>query len=197
MLLISVAALIVILTGILSVIESAIIYVDELRLTTILRKRPKYADDIKYVIRNKHSHLSSMVVLITLVSISGSSMIGAMAARQLDDLWLAVFTGVLTYCMLVFAKILPKLFAVQMAESILNRSARFVRITCVVLKPLLRLTLIWVKLLKISPASDPTREELKSILKHFNKSGVIDREERKLAELALKNEPEDTALING
>ncbi|WP_194842470.1 CNNM domain-containing protein [Endozoicomonas sp. OPT23] len=186
LLVVAVAILIVIATAVLSIIESAIIYVDDLRLATLLRHKPSRADDIKYIIRNKDSHLSSMVVLITLISIAGSSLIGAIAARQLNDISLAVFTALLTYCMLVFAKILPKLFAVRMAEPVLNHSARFVRVICMLLRPFLKLTLVWAKIFRIEPASEPTRDELRSILKHFNKTGIIEREERDLAELALK-----------
>ena len=141
LLVVVVAALIVLLTAALSVIESAIIYVDELRLSTILRNKPKHRDDIKYIIRRKDRHLSSMVVLITLISIAGSSVIGAIAARTFDDLGLAIFTALLTYCMLVFAKILPKLYAMQVADKVLDRTAPFVRFVAFLLRPVIRFTL--------------------------------------------------------
>lgn len=186
LLVVAVAAAIVVLTAILSLIESAIIYVDDLRLATILRRKPANSEDIKYVIRRKDTHLSSMVVLITLISISGSSLIGAIAAQQMDDLGVALFTALLTYCMLVFAKILPKLFAAQLAEPILSRTARFVRVVCFVLRPVLKMTLVWVRFFSIQTANEPTRDELRGIIKHYNKSGVIDRAERKFAEQALQ-----------
>ncbi len=197
LLVVAAAILIIIVTAVLSIIESAIIYVDDLRLATLLRHKPSHADDIKYIIRHKDSHLSSMVVLITLISIAGSSVIGAIAARQLNDISLAVFTALLTYCMLVFAKILPKLFAVQMAEPVLNHSAKFVRVVCFLLRPVLRLTMVWAKLFGLEAASDPTRDELRSILKHFNKTGIIEKEERNLAELALKMHQKTLEALTG
>ncbi|KEQ19496.1 CNNM domain-containing protein [Endozoicomonas numazuensis] len=195
LLVVAVACLIVAVTAILSIIESAIIYVDDLRLATILRNKPVNKADIKYVIKHKEAHLSSMVMLITFISIAGSSLIGAIAARHFNDAGLAVFTALLTYCMLVFAKILPKLFAVQMAESVLNRSARSVRVICFVLRPLLKMTLVWVRLFRIENAQEPSRDELKGIIRHFNKSGVIEREERKMAELALKMNQKTLAAL--
>ena len=185
LLVVAVAVVIVVITAMLSVIESAIIYVDDLRLATILRRKPRHGEDIRHIITNKDSHLSSMVVLITLVSIAGSSAIGAIAAHQFDDVGLVVFTVLLTYCMLVFAKILPKLLAIQVADTVLNHSARFVRVVCFLLRPVLRLTLVWARLFRIRHASEPTLDELKTIIRHFNKSGIIGREERKLAEKAL------------
>ena len=85
LLVVAVACLIVAFTAILSIIESAIIYVDDLRLATILRNKPENKADIKYIIKNKEAHLSSMVMLITLISIAGSSLIGAIAARHFND----------------------------------------------------------------------------------------------------------------
>ncbi|MGI9281692.1 MAG: CNNM domain-containing protein [Endozoicomonas sp.] len=195
LLVVAVACLIVAFTAILSIIESAIIYVDDLRLATILRNKPENKDDIKYIIKNKEAHLSSMVMLITLISISGSSLIGAIAARHFNDTGLAIFTALLTYCMLVFAKILPKLFAVQMAAPVLNHSARFVRVICFLLRPLLKMTLVWARLFRIEKAQEPSRDELKGIIRHFNKSGVIEREERKMAELALKMNQKTLAAL--
>ena len=185
LLVVAVAVLIVVITACLSVIESAIIYVDDLRLATILRRKPANGEDIRYVIKNKDAHLSSMVVLITLISIAGSSSIGAIAADQFDDVGLAIFTAMLTYCMLVFAKILPKLLAVQIADTVLNHSAKFVRIVCMLLRPVLRLTMVWTRLFRIRQNSGPSLDELKTIIRHYNKSGIICREERKMAEQAL------------
>ncbi|MGI9274634.1 MAG: CNNM domain-containing protein, partial [Endozoicomonas sp.] len=185
LLVVAVAVLIVVITAILSVIESAIIYVDDLRLAAILSRKPVHGDDICYVIKNKDAHLSSMVVLITLISIAGSSSIGAIAAKQFDDIGLAVFTALLTYCMLVFAKILPKLLAVQIADTVLDHSAKFVRVVCLLLGPVLRLTLVWARLFRIRKDSELTLDELKTIIRHYNKSGIICREERNMAEQAL------------
>ncbi|AMO57919.1 hypothetical protein GZ77_12435 [Endozoicomonas montiporae] len=194
LLVVVVAALIVLLTAALSVIESAIIYVDDLRLATILRNNPKNRDDIKYVIRQKDRHLSSMVVLITLISIAGSSVIGAIAARQFDDLGLAIFTALLTYCMLVFAKILPKLYAVQVADRVLDHTAPFVRFVAFLLRPVIRFTLIWTRLFGIQENRKPTLDELKGIIRHYGKTGIIAREERKVLEQALTSN--HTTLAN-
>ena len=185
LLVVVVATLIVLLTAALSVIESAIIYIDELRLSTILRNKPKNLDDIKYIIRRKDQHLSSMVVLITLISIAGSSLIGAMAARQFNDLGLAVFTALLTYCMLVFAKILPKLYAVQVAEKVLDHSAPFVRVITFLLRPVIRFTLVWTRLFGMRETRKPTLEELKGIIRHYNKTGIIAKSERRVLEQTL------------
>ena len=185
LLVVVVAALIVLVTAALSVIESAIIYVDDLRLSTILRHNPRHREDIKYIIKRKDQHLSSMVVLITLISIAGSSMIGAMAARYFNDLGLALFTAGLTYCMLVFAKLLPKLYSVQIAEQVLEVAAPFVRFVAFLLRPMIRFTLIWTRLFTIKQKTQPNLEELRGIIQHYSKTGIIGQEERNILDQAL------------
>ena len=183
---IGLTVLLIFLTAVFSVIESAIIYIDELRLAYILQHKPSNEKDIRYVILHKDAHLSSMVILITLISIAGSSIIGAMAGELFQETGLAIFTGLLTYGMLVFAKVLPKLIAVQFADQIMISSATTVRKICLLLKPILLITLIWARLFRKKNHNKLSRAELKFIIKHFGKSGVIGKKERKMAEQVLE-----------
>ena len=112
-------------------------------------------------------------------------MVGAMAAKSLNGVGLAVFAGLLTYFMLVFAKLLPKLLAVQISGRILEVLAPTIKIICMVLKPLLWGTLIWIKMFRLKRNDKITRDDLKSIIQHYNKNGVIGREESFIVEHAL------------
>ncbi|WP_330924852.1 CNNM domain-containing protein [Candidatus Sororendozoicomonas aggregata] len=185
MLLVVVVVSIIALTGLLSMVESAIICVDELRLARILRKKPSHQKDIKYIIRNKSEHLSSIVLLTTLISIAGSSSVGALASQRLDSFELAIFTGLLTYCMLVFAKMLPKLVAVQIADQVLTHGAPTIRIFCRLLTPVLWCILLWARLLPKKRRERITRDDLRSIIKYYKKNGAIAPEESVIAEHAL------------
>ncbi|WP_263082037.1 CNNM domain-containing protein [Endozoicomonas sp. Mp262] len=185
LLVVVVAASIILVTAFLSIIESSIISVDDLRLARILQRQPAHEKDIKFIIHNKSEHLSSILLLTTLISIAGSSYVGALAAQKLDSIGLAVFTGLLTYCMLVFAKLLPKLLAVQIAGKVLEFLAPTIRVICTLLKPLLWGTLVWAKMLRCKKPSEITRDDLRSIIKYYSSNGVIGREESFIAEHAL------------
>ncbi|MDP0589129.1 MAG: CNNM domain-containing protein [Candidatus Endonucleobacter bathymodioli] len=179
------AAFIVLSTAFLSIIESSILSIDDLKLAKILQNKPVHAKKIKYVIRNKNEHLSSIVLLSTLISIAGSSIVGALAAKTLSGTGLVVFTGLLTYCILVFAKLLPKLVAVQISGRVLEVLAPVIKIICLLLTPLVWGTLIWVRMLRLKRPDKITRDDLKTIIKYYSKSGVIGREESFIAEHAL------------
>ncbi len=185
LLVVAVAFLIVTLTAYLSLLESSVLGIDDLRLATILRKDLPNRARVKKIFKRKREHLSSLVMISTLVSIAGSSSVGALAARELDSIGLAVFTALLTYCMLVFAKVLPKVLAGQMAEDIVVERAFLICFICMITKPVLGLALIWVRVLPLKAATSESSDDLRSIIRHYNKRGVIGGDQRKLAEMAL------------
>ena len=180
-----IAGLIIAATAFLSLLEASMVAVDELRLVTLLYNSPDNKQAITKVFAKKREHLSAIVLLSTLISIAGSTFLGAMAARELSDLWLAIFTTLLAYFMLVFAKVLPKLLAVQLAGQVVGRCAPLIHGIYTITRPLLLLTLVWTRLLP-KPV-EPTRssDELRSIIKHYSKRGVIGKKQRKFAEAVL------------
>ena len=180
------AVAIVLATGFLSMLEAVIISVDDLKLARILYKRPAHENDIKYIIHHKRHHLSSIVLLSTLISIAGSSLVGALAAQQMDSTGLAIFTGLLTYSMLVFAKVLPKLFAVEVADKILGSLSPAIRICAKLLKPLLWCVMVWTYMLRLKRTEKVTRADLRSIIDYYSENGVIGQEEGSIARHALK-----------
>lgn len=191
LLVVSTAIIVVALTAYLSLLEASVLGVDDLKLVTLLRKKTANKKHIKAIFKKKREYLSALVLLGTLTSIAGSSFIGAIAAKQFNSIGLAIFTALLTYFMLVFAKMLPKTLAVQMADKIIIRRAPLICLIQKLVKPFLGLTSFWFKALPIKITSDsPSSEDLRSIIRHYNKKGVIHGDQRKLAENAIKIVPQ-------
>ena len=180
-----VAVLIIAATAFLSLLEASMFAVDELRLVTLLYNSPDNKQAINKVFKKKREHLSAIVLLSTLISISGSTFLGAMAARKLDDFWLAIFTVLLAYFMLVFAKVLPKLLAVQIAGQVVGRWAPLIHVIYTITRPVLLLAMIWTRLLPKPMAQAHSSDELRSIIRHYGKHGVIGKKQRKYAEAVL------------
>ncbi len=181
------ACFIVAITAFLSLLESSVVSIDELKLVTILYRKPRNKDSIQMVFKKKREHLSAIVLLSTLVSISGSTLLGAMAAKEFNDLWMAVFTALLAYFMLVFAKVLPKLLAVQIAEKVVVQWSPLIRVIYRLTKYVLLLALFWTRILPRHTEETRSSDDLRSIIKHYNKRGVIGKPQRKLAEAALNS----------
>ena len=169
--------------------------VDELRLVTLLYNSPDNKQAINKVFEKKREHLSAIVLLSTLISIAGSTFLGAMAARELNDLWLAIFTTLLAYFMLVFAKVLPKLLAVQIAGQVVGRCAPLIHGIYTVTRPVLLLALVWTRLLPKPVEQTRSRDELRSIIKHYGKRGVIGKKQRKFAEAVLTSDQKQLSQL--
>ncbi|OED41763.1 hypothetical protein ACH42_13090 [Endozoicomonas sp. (ex Bugula neritina AB1)] len=184
-LVVAVAVFVIVLTAYLSLLEACVLGIDEVKLATILRKRPGNKEYLEKIFRDKREHLSALVLLNTLVSIAGSSFIGALSVQVFDHIGVLLFTALLTYCMLVFAKMLPKVFAVQVAEQVIVKRAPFISVLRIIVKPALWLVFFWVRLLPLNKGHTVSRDDLHSIIRHYNKRGIIRRDERKLAEMAL------------
>ena len=175
-------------TAMLTLLESMLIYVDEIRLAYILSHRPPRPALLQKIIQQKQAYLSSIVLLINLISIGGSAMTGGLAAQLLDDWYLAVFSTGLTYIMLVFAKMLPKLLGPQVASQWLPKVSLIVHVLYLLATPLRWITLIWVRIFKIQSQNTLCLDELKFMLRHFNHEGLIHKETRKALEQVLASE---------
>ena len=190
-----IAGLVIAATSFLSLLEASVVAVDELRLVTLLYNSPDNKQAINKVFEKKREHLSAIVLLSTLISIAGSTFLGAMAARELNDLWLAIFTTLLAYFMLVFAKVLPKLLAVQIAGQVVGRCAPLIHGIYTVTRPVLLLALVWTRLLPKPVEQTRSRDELRSIIKHYGQRGVIGKKQRKFAEAVLTSDQKQLSLL--
>ena len=190
-----IAGLVIAATSFLSLLEASVVAVDELRLVTLLYNSPDNKQAINKVFEKKREHLSAIVLLSTLISIAGSTFLGAMAARELSDLWLAIFTTLLAYFMLVFAKVLPKLLAVQIAGQVVGRCAPLIHGIYTITRPVLLLALVWTRLLPKPVEQTRSRDELRSIIKHYGKRGVIGKKQRKFAEAVLTSDQKQLSQL--
>ncbi|MFK0573933.1 CNNM domain-containing protein [Endozoicomonas sp.] len=195
LLLVFFACFIVAFTAFLSLLESSVVAIDELRLVTILYKNPRNQEAIQMVFQKKREHLSGIVFLSTLVSISGSTVLGALAARAFNDLWLAVFTALLAYCMLVFAKVLPKLLAVQTADKVVIQWAPVIRLIYVLTRHILLLAMFWTRILPHHKEAIRSNDDLRGIIRYYNKRGVTGKSQRKLAEAVLSSHQKNLAEL--
>ena len=118
-----------------------------------------------------------------------------MAAKEFNDLWLTIFTALLAYCMMVFAKVLPKLLAVQIGEQVVIRWSPLIHLIYKLTRYILQLALVWTRLLPGQVEKTRSSNELRSIIKHFNKRGVIGKRQRKQAEAVLMSDQRKLAEL--
>ena len=182
---------VVLVSSLVALFESSIIYTDEIKLQYFLEKskaKERKAKTLKSIIENKEKYISSLAIFSTTANVLGSTIIGAMASRQFHGISLMIFMGIILYCMLVFSKILPKVIAISKYDSILLKSYIIIRIAKILASPLLIFTLFWFKIFK-SETKRMSIGELKIIIDHFSKQDSFSKKEGLMLDniLSLKN----------
>jgi len=184
-LLILASILVVIVSGLFALVESSIIVMDDIKLHIFMNRsdvKEKTKKRISKIMEKKDWHITAMVVAITFSSILGSSLLGALSAKYLSGNHVIIFTGVLTYFMLVFARTLPKIVANYSYEKILIKLSWIARGSYFINYPFILLTYMWVKIFKLASKRQMSLNELKMIIKHYRKNGIIDKAEQKMLE---------------
>lgn len=173
------------LSFLFSLIETSLIITDDLKFQTLISK---VKDENKKrrlgrILRKRDKYGASLSVAITLTNVTGSSILGSMAAKYLDATWVIVFTVAITYFMLVFARTVPKIYARKVNLEILSKYASLIQFVYTLCIPILWFTLIWVKILRLEKnAKKPTISELKEIVSIYKKNGVIASSELRIFE---------------
>jgi len=176
---------VVAVSGIFALIESSLVIMDDIKLNLLLNREDipeKKKKRIEKIMNKKDWHITAMTVSSTLSSILGSSLLGALSSKYLEHQYVVIFTLLLTYFMLVFARTLPKIVANYNYEKILVKLSVIPRFAYFVNYPFILLTYVWVKIFKLESKRLMSLNELKLTIKHYRKNGIIDKSEQKMLE---------------
>jgi diguanylate cyclase (GGDEF)-like protein len=187
--LICLTIVIVSLTFFLSLLESSILYVDELKVSILKKRKPKRAKVFSAIMKGKKSHLSSMVVLNTIVSIMGSTALGALSSKYFGSFMVAIYSFILTYFILTISKILPKLLSISHALTVFESSAYIIRTLYFITIPMLWTTQIvtyWLTKEQNQINKNQNEEEFYAIIDYYKDKGVIHDTEKSVFERVMK-----------
>ena len=198
--------LLILLNGLFSLSELALVSVRRARLAVLERKRIKGAALARALSDDPHRFLPTVQAGITLVSVLTGVFGGAriafhlqtwletipQVARFAETLSLAVVVIVTTYLTLVLGELVPKQLALRAPELMACRVARPIAVMSRVLGPA-----VWLlgkssagilRLFGVHRGSrqSVTEEELKALLIEGEQSGVLEMEERDMIERVLR-----------
>ncbi|MEM1309194.1 MAG: hemolysin family protein [Cyanobacteria bacterium P01_D01_bin.71] len=98
--------------------ETALLSMPILKVRQLAQSKKPQALALLSIRQKINRPIATIVVLNNLFNIVGSIVIGSLAANVFGDALLGVFSGVLTFLVIVFAEILPKTIAEQNAQRI-------------------------------------------------------------------------------
>ena len=167
---------------------TAFLSVSKIKIRTLAEEGNKKAKLVESLLDDQDRLLSAILVGNNLVNIGASSLTTATIMAIFGDgaQTVAIATGVVTLCILIFGEITPKSLATQNADKLVFALAPFIRFVCVITKPVVFvlniITGFIIKLLGGNQEHGPslTEEELKTIVTVGHEEGVLEKEEKEM-----------------
>lgn len=120
LLLIITILLVLIISGLCSGIEAALLSVSPIRIQNLnTGKKVKSSAKVLKTIKNKITRpLAAIVILNNLANIVGSIIVGVLVVKALGNHWLGFISGLLTLMVIIFSEIIPKTIGERFNEPI-------------------------------------------------------------------------------
>lgn len=186
------------LSGVFSGSETALMTMNKLKLRDLSdNKDRRFSRAVKYFVGNPNTVLTAILVMNNVVNILSSSLATLLALQLLPNnsagIAAALVTGVMTFLILVFGEITPKIFARENPERFFRRIIVVIVVVTTVLRPvlwlLLRISNFFIVILggkKVSFAPFITEEEIRSAVDAGHEEGVLQSEERMIMKRTLE-----------
>lgn len=132
-----VVIIVIIGSAISSLVESALLSVPEIKVKQLAQSRKPSALALLQIKKKMNRPIASIVLLNNIFNIVGSILLGSIAAKTLGSGLLGLFSGLLTFLIIIFGEILPKTFGQLNSEKISLSVALPVTLLTVFFTPLL------------------------------------------------------------
>ncbi len=162
-------------------IEAALFSVSTLKVRQLAQSKNPSAVALLAIRENMNRPIATIVVINNIFNIVGSIITGNIAREVLGDTWLGVFSGILTFMIIIGAEIIPKTVGERYAETI----------SLLIAIPLAALTLIFTPLVWVlenvtapftKGKKQPTtnKAEIMLLADIAHQEGIIERDEAQM-----------------
>jgi CBS domain containing-hemolysin-like protein len=185
--LITVVSLLIAISFVCSLLESVVLSVPVIHIQTLIDNKHRSGLLLQRLKQNINLPITSILILNTISNTAGAAIAGSLALQQFGNRWLALFSSVLTFLILVFAEIIPKTLGANMWKNIAPFSAYVLSAMVILLKPLV-IPLNWFAnlLVRGESAQNITREDVMSSLRLGRIHGAVDKPEFTMVNNLLK-----------
>ncbi|MFN6517416.1 MAG: hemolysin family protein [Nostoc sp. CreGUA01] len=170
-----------------SSIETALFSVSVLRVRQLAQSNNRSALTLLAIRENMNRPIAAIVILNNTFNIIGSILTGNIATQVLGDKWLGVFSGILTFLIIIFGEIIPKTIGERYSEQIAILAALPVAGLAIAFTPL-----VWILENVTAPFSKgkkrPTTNEaeIKLLAKIGHQEGIIESEEAEMIQRVFR-----------
>ena len=130
--------------------------------------------------------ISSILILNTIAHTAGAALAGNKAGELYGDDFVAVFSAVLIFLVLVFTEIIPKTLGTVYASQLVGFVARTLNLLIFFLKPVLILTRLLTGFLASHEKQPITRGELAAMVAIAHREGALEDEDSRMVSNVLR-----------
>jgi len=184
-----------ILSGIFSGSETALTALGKLRIKRLEELFPEKIPLLSLWTHDPHRILTTILVGNNVVNISASTLAASLSIKYAelrgftDARAIGLSIGIMTFLILMFGEIIPKIYAQQNPEKITFFALRFIKIFSIVLLPLVKvltfLSNIVIRAMggKVTPTTPfLTDQEIRTLIAAAEREKLIEEEEREMIE---------------
>ncbi len=132
-----IAVVVVILgSAICSGAETALLSVPNIRVRQLAQSKKPAALALLGICNKINRPIATVVILNNIFNIVGSIVIGSLATTVLGDAWFGIFSGVLTFLVIIFGEIFPKTLSERYSEQVSLAIAIPIKLITVLFTPL-------------------------------------------------------------
>jgi CBS domain containing-hemolysin-like protein len=179
-----VVALLVVLAAVLAAAETAISRLSRIRAYRLQEEGHRGAKAVVRIAENPAQYLNSILLLVLLAQLGGTTLATVVAVRHLENIGELVATGVMTIILFEFAEVTPKTFAVKYPDRVgLILSRPILAITFVVgpvVRALIRLANAIMPGKGLPQGPFVTEFEIKAMAEMASEEEAIEEEEKEL-----------------
>jgi len=167
-----------------SALESVILSVTHSHIGTLVKTKHRSGKLLQQLKDDVNRPLAAILTINTIANTVGAAGVGAQAMQVFDSNGVAIVTGILTFCILIFSEIIPKTIGATYWRSLASPSAYIIRILMVITFPF-----VWIsQALSIQITRDEyeikkvSREEITVMAEMGEDEGSIDEQESDIIE---------------
>ena len=124
--------------------------------------------------------ISAILTLNTVANTLGATLAGAQAARAFGDAWVGLFSGVLTFLILIFSEIIPKTLGAVYSRALAGTVGWILAALTLVMTPAIVVTRSFTRLLTRGRTIAFSRGELAAVIATATTEGTLAHDESKM-----------------
>ena len=169
-----------------SLLESFILSVTHAHISLISKDRPALGKKLSHFKENINQPLSAILSLNTIANTVGAASVGAITLVEFGSNWVAIMSGILTLCILIFSEIIPKTVGALYWKKILVPATFAVQVLIIMTYPLVVfLEFVSKWLAKAENEDKVSREEVIAMAELGEDEGTIEESESTVIENVL------------